>query len=79
MARIGGGAGEGIARCACVLAALVVLLPGLGLALDFVAVTFNAGTTPSLPHNEDQTDGYTLTEANISDDPHYHVATHRLG
>jgi hypothetical protein len=68
MARTGGGAGEWVGRCARVLAALAVLLPSPGLAIDFVAVTFNSGTTTALPHNADQTDGYTSSEANISDD-----------
>jgi len=36
----------------------------------FTAVTFNAGTTPALPHDADASDGYTAARATIAD-AHY--------
>jgi hypothetical protein len=36
-------------------------------ALDFAAVTYNVGTTPTLARDADPNDGYTQTQANISD------------
>ncbi|MGF1468866.1 MAG: hypothetical protein ACFCGT_22300 [Sandaracinaceae bacterium] len=38
--------------------------------LTLTAITFNVGTTPSLPHDDPPDDGYTSTEARASDD-HY--------
>ena len=49
----------------CAVAAL--LLSGPARAFELVAVQFNSGTTPLLPHDDDTTDGYTSAEAAISD------------
>ena len=60
-----------LARSALQLVALALTLwlPAAQTArgLDFVAVTFNVGTTEALAHDADPNDGYTSTEAAISD------------
>ncbi len=59
------------ARCIPVAGCLLVLVSGAtsgpASALDFVAVTYNVGTNPQLPHDADPTDGYTQAHANVSD------------
>ena len=51
------------------LSGAVTLLPvpTPALALELVAVTFNTGTTPSLDHDGDTSDGYTSVQAGWSD------------
>ena len=56
------------ARLARMIAIVVVLAPGWVAAFDFTAVTYNVGTNPGLAHNADPNDGYTQTQADISDD-----------
>ncbi len=65
------GATVGLRRRVVLAIALVAALANpstlAAQTIDFKIVTYNTGTTQALPHDADVTDGYTSTEAAISD------------